>query len=263
MQASSLSVGRAASPLRQARFDLPLAAGRGRVARFDKRQAWNSKPMSISPRGSTSLRWYGTGGFEREGGGAVQELEVNWSGLMRAANHGDTAAYRRLLEELVPVLRRIASRALPSSAAMDAEDVVQETLLAIHLKRHTWDEARPLLPWVRAIARNKLIDHVRRGGQHVHVPIEDMAETLAARAPARTTDHLDADRLLAGLKGRKREIVASISIEGSSARQVAERFGMSEGAVRVAYHRGLRAMARSFRGGMGALELHVPTGSTA
>lgn len=90
-----------------------------------------------------------------------------------------------------------------------------------------------------------------------------MAETLAAGPPARTTDHLDADRLRAGLKGRKWEIVASISIEGSSVRQAAERFGMCEGAVRVAYHRGLRAMARSFRGGMGALERHAPTGSTA
>lgn len=193
----------------------------------------------------------------------MQELEVNWSGLMQAANRGNTAAYRRLLEELVPVLRRTASRALHSSAAMDAEDVVQETLLAMHLKRHTWDEARPLLPWVRAIARNKLIDHVRRRGQHVYLPIDDMAETLTAGPPVHTTDHLDADRLLAGLKGRKREIVASISIEGSSARQVAERFGMSEGAVRVAYYRGLRAMARSCRGDMGALEPHAPTGSTA
>jgi len=74
--------------------------------------------------------------------------------------------------------------------------------------------------------------------------IDDMAEMLAAAPPARTTDHLDAARLLAGLKGRKREIVASIPIEGSSVRQVAERFDMSEGAVRVAYHRGLRAMER-------------------
>lgn len=193
----------------------------------------------------------------------MQDLEVNWSGLMRAANRGNTAAYRRLLEELAPVLRRTASRALHSSAAMDAEDIVQETLLAMHLKRHTWDEARPLLPWVRAIARNKLIDHVRRRGQLVHLPIDDMAETLVASPPARTTDHLDADRLLAGLKGRKREIVASISIEGSSAREVAEQFGMSEGTVRVAYHRGLRAMSRSFRSGMGAQERYAATGSTA
>jgi RNA polymerase sigma-70 factor (ECF subfamily) len=145
---------------------------------------------------------------------------------------------------------------------MEADDIVQETLLAMHLKRHTWDEAKPLLPWVRAIARNKLIDHVRRRGRHVHLPIDAMAGTLAVNSPVGTTDHLDADRLLAGLKGRKREIIASISIEGSSAREVAERFGMSEGAVRVAYHRGLRAMARSFREGMGALECHASPGST-
>jgi RNA polymerase sigma-70 factor (ECF subfamily) len=181
----------------------------------------------------------------------MHKLDDHWSELMRAANRGNGPAYRRLLEELAPVLRHAANRAFASTAAADAEDVVQETLLAMHLKRHMWDESRPLLPWVRAIARNKLIDHVRRRGQHIHLPIHDMAETLAAEPARRTTDHLDADRLLVELKGRKREIVASISIEGSSPRQVAERFGMSEGAVRVAYHRGLRAMARSYRSGLG------------
>jgi RNA polymerase sigma factor (sigma-70 family) len=191
----------------------------------------------------------------------VQQLEPHWSGLMRAANRGDAAAYRRLLEELAPVLRRTARRALRSSDATEAaEDIVQETLLAMHVKRHTWDEARPLLPWVRAIARNKLVDHVRRQGQHAHLPIDKMAETLAVESSRSTTDHLDADRLLAGLKGRKREIVVSISIEGLSARQVAERFGMSEGAARVAYHRGLRALARSFRGSMKTLGRPRPRG---
>jgi RNA polymerase sigma-70 factor (ECF subfamily) len=193
----------------------------------------------------------------------VQKLEARWSGWLRAANRGDAAAYRRLLEELAPVLRRMTRRAFRSSAATDAEDVVQETLLAVHLKRHTWDEARPLLPWVRAIARNKLVDHLRRRGRHVHLSIDDMTETLAAESPRSPIDQLDADRLLAGLRGRKREIVVSISIEGLSARQAAERFCMSEGAVRVAHHRGLRAMARSFRGGTEALEGPAPTGSRA
>lgn len=191
----------------------------------------------------------------------MQHAEAYWSELMRAANRGDAASYRRLLEELAPILRRTASRAIHSAA--DAEDVVQDTLLAMHLRRHTWDESRPLLPWVRAIARNKLIDHARRSRQHAHRSIDAVADTLAAVCPRRTTDYLDADRILADLKGRKREIVVSISIEGASARQVAERFGMSEGAVRVAYHRGLRAMNRAFRGGMKKLERSPAAGSTA
>ena len=57
--------------------------------------------------------------------------------------------------------------------------MVQETLLAVHLKRHTWDESQPLLPWVRAIAQNKLIDFLRRRGRRVHVPIDEFSETLA------------------------------------------------------------------------------------
>jgi RNA polymerase sigma-70 factor, ECF subfamily len=51
-------------------------------------------------------------------------------------------------------------------------------LLAIHLKRHTWDAAAPLGPWVRAIARNKLIDALRRRGRRVEIPIDDFADFL-------------------------------------------------------------------------------------
>lgn len=172
----------------------------------------------------------------------MAEIKPEWSDLMRAANRGDECAYARLLRQLVPVLRRMVSGAMGSGRSVDPEDVVQETLLALHLKRHTWDEARPLLPWVYAIARNKLTDALRRRTP-MGVSIEDIADTLAAE-PVPVLDRLDVRRMLSRLEGRTREIVASISIEGSSARQVATRFGMTEGAVRVAFHRGVTSLAR-------------------
>jgi RNA polymerase sigma-70 factor (ECF subfamily) len=94
----------------------------------------------------------------------VSERDVDWGDLMRAANGGDTAAYNRLLTRLAPAVRAVARRGLGRAGLgpEEAEDVVQETLLAIHLKRHTWDPSLPLGPWVRAIARNKLIDSMRR-----------------------------------------------------------------------------------------------------
>jgi RNA polymerase sigma-70 factor (ECF subfamily) len=123
---------------------------------------------------------------------------------------------------------------------------VQETLLAIHLKRHTWDPDKMLGPWVMAIARNKLIDSLRRGGRHIAVAIDDFADILAAEdtapAPAR-----DVERQLAGLSDRQREVVHSVSVEGASIRDTAQRLSISEGAVRVALHRGLVALAAKLR----------------
>ena len=82
---------------------------------------------------------------------------------MRAGNAGDADSYRRLLLQLTPVLRAVARRGLSRAgmADTDAEDVVQETLLAIHLKRQSWDEDAPIGPWLRAIARHKMIDTLR------------------------------------------------------------------------------------------------------
>lgn len=168
---------------------------------------------------------------------------------MRASNGGDTSAYHRLLRELVPVLRSLVagSFARYQLGQEDTEDVVQETLLALHLKRHTWDEHQPLLPWVGAIARHKTIDSIRRRGKRVSVPIDDFSDILAAESPAPEGGSLDARRIVDTLKGRQREIVQAISMEGATARQVAQRLGMSEGAVRVALHRALQSLAKTFR----------------
>ncbi|HYF56828.1 MAG TPA: sigma factor, partial [Salinarimonas sp.] len=83
---------------------------------------------------------------------------------MRAARRGDAAAYERLLAVLAAAIRPTVRRRLARMGlgTSETEDVVQEVLLAIHAKRHTWDEARPILPWVGAVARYKVVDAVRR-----------------------------------------------------------------------------------------------------
>lgn len=178
----------------------------------------------------------------------MTDHEHDWACWLQAANAGDAAAYRRLLDALVPFLRRAVRFASARSGVPleDVEDVVQETLLAIHLKRHTWDDAQPVGPWVRAIARNKLIDSLRRRGRHVSVPIEDVIETLPTEAPAETLAVRDLERLLGVLNGRQREVVHAISVEGASIQQVAVRLQTTEGAVRVALHRGLAALTRAY-----------------
>ena len=172
-----------------------------------------------------------------------------WAAWMRAANTGDETAYRRLLEALAPFLRQIVRRSFErvGFGNSDVEDVVQETLLAIHLKRQTWDEDEAITPWVTAIARHKVIDNLRRRGRHIELPIDDLIDVLPAETQTEGLSGRDAERLLSVLSGRQRDVVHAISIEGMSSREVADRFGISEGAVRVALHRGLSALAVSYR----------------
>jgi RNA polymerase sigma-70 factor, ECF subfamily len=172
-----------------------------------------------------------------------------WAAWMRAANAGDDIAYRHLLEALAPLLRQVVRRGFMRSGFgnCDVEDVVQETLLAIHLKRQTWDEDEAITPWVTTIARHKLIDNLRRRGRHVELPIDDLIDVLPAEIPTERLSSRDAERLLSVLSDRQRDVVHAISIEGMSAREAADRFRISEGAVRVALHRGLSALAVACR----------------
>jgi len=172
---------------------------------------------------------------------------------MRAAIAGDAGAYRLFLEAVTPYLRALTRRrgARFGAAGSDAEDIVQEVLLAIHLKRGSWDATRPIGPWISTIVRNKLIDALRRRGRQVNVPIEDVIDTLEAEEPPDSLEQRDVARLLARLKDPQRDIVQSISVEGSSVRDTATRLKMTEGAVRVALHRALKALAVLYRSGPG------------
>jgi RNA polymerase sigma-70 factor, ECF subfamily len=174
---------------------------------------------------------------------------LDLSALMRRALTGDQEAYREVLSLLVPVLRAMIRRRLHGARAplADAEDVVQDTLLAIHLKRHTWDPEQPLNPWIAAIARNKTIDHLRRQGMRMTLPLDDLGDSLADPAARTDADAISSRHLLASLPARQRQIIEAITIEGRSSREVAQSLSMTEGAVRVALHRALKTLAIRFR----------------
>ena len=175
--------------------------------------------------------------------------EEQWAAWMRAAIDGDKQAYQRFLEAVVPHLRGLAKRRCEQfrAPASEAEDVVQEVLLAVHLKRGTWDPSRPIGPWLSTIVRNKMVDSLRRRGRHINVPIEDVIETLEAVEETDTMDLRDAERLLERLGDPQRDIVRSISLNGAGIRETAERLKMTEGAVRVALHRALKTLAALYR----------------
>jgi RNA polymerase sigma-70 factor (ECF subfamily) len=176
--------------------------------------------------------------------------EEEWADWLRLAIKGDAQAYNRFLVAVTPHLRRMARRRCDQygAPASEAEDVVQEVLLAIHLKRGTWDPARPLGPWLTTIVRNKLVDSLRRRGRQVSVPIDDVSDFLEAGDETHeAADRLDTETMLAQLKDPQRDIVRSISIEGAGIRETAARLKMTEGAVRVSLHRALKSLAALYR----------------
>lgn len=166
--------------------------------------------------------------------------------LMEQSLLGDCAAYHRLLSLLTPALRR-AVRARAESVGLDAEDVVQEVLLALHLKRNTWVRGTPVAPWVAAIARNKMVDAHRRRGRRPEVSIDSVVDTLRSDGEGSEDRSLDLERAFAGLPPRQRQVLQAVSLEGHSAREAAARLDMSEVAVRVTLHRSLKSLAALFR----------------
>ena len=175
--------------------------------------------------------------------------EDEWTGLMRSAMAGDGAAYHRLLKAITPVLRAASRRGLARAGQSpdQAEDIVQDILLAVHLKRHTWDANAPFAPWLFAIARNKLIDALRRRGKRIFVNIDDFAETLADQPAAETASPGEVAMQLKSLPARQRDVLQSIAVESASIKDTAAKFAMSEGAVRVALHRALASLTAKLR----------------
>lgn len=167
--------------------------------------------------------------------------------LMTAAIGGNDAAYAEFLRRAGAIVRGYARRKLAEAAVVSPEDVVQETLMAIHAKRHTWRSSEPILPWVFAIARYKIVDVYRRNGTRVFVDVDNFADLIAA--PEADTSALGERQMEAALNALtegQRRVVRSIAVDGRSIPETAAAYGMKEPAVRVAFHRGLAALAAKF-----------------
>ena len=179
----------------------------------------------------------------------MREREDEWTDLMRSAISGNDAAYHRLLKSITSILRAAARRGLARAGQPldQSEDIVQDILLAVHLKRHTWDADAPFAPWLFAIARNKLIDALRKRGRRVFVNIDDFAEVLADAPAAETASSGEVAAQLNSLPARQREVLQSIAMESASIRETAAKFSISQGAVRVALHRGLASLTAKLR----------------
>lgn len=162
---------------------------------------------------------------------------------------GDARAYERFLRELGAHVRGFLRRRLVQRLD-DVEDLVQETLLAVHHQRHTYRPDLPLTAWVHAIARYKLVDwlRARASKEALTEPFEEGVDAFFASADDEAAAaRRDLDQLLQGLPERQRLPIVHMKLEGLSVVETARRTGMSESAVKVGVHRGLKALAARVR----------------
>jgi RNA polymerase sigma-70 factor (ECF subfamily) len=177
---------------------------------------------------------------------AVPTDEADLKALMVAGLEGDSAAHRALLERLSSRLRGYYKGRLArvGRSDTDAEDLVQEALLAIHIQRHTYQRSEPLTPWVYAIARYKLIDHLRHTDKtFADLPIENANEVMAHDDHIAAESAYDLDRLLGRLPVKMQRAIRCVKVDGLSVDEAARQCGMSAAAVKVNVHRGLRSLA--------------------
>lgn len=173
--------------------------------------------------------------------------EEHLRGLLVRALAGDALAYHVFLKELSARLRAFFRKRL-ARLPEDVEDLVQESLLAVHLQRHTYDSEQPLTPWVYALARYKLIDLLRRRSRTdlLHDLLDENDEALGAVDSEAGEARRDIAKLLEALPDRQRLPIVYVKLEGLSVAEAARRAGMSESAVKVGVHRGLKALAAKF-----------------
>lgn len=166
-----------------------------------------------------------------------------WEPLLAAANAGDARAYAEFLKAVTPVLRGIVRAKGRNLGDAGCEDVLQEVLLALHLRRHTWDSGAPVRPWLYAITRHKIVDAFRARGRKIDLPIDDFVDVLVAETGPDPTEATDMAKMIGMLDRRSAMIVRKIGLEGGSVAETGAALTMSDGAVRVALHRALKTLA--------------------
>lgn len=160
---------------------------------------------------------------------------------------GDQTAYRQFLCAISDLLRRYVQRQLYrlQRSTFEAEDIVQEVLLAIHTKRHVYDRDVPVTAWAHAIARYRMIDYLRASGHAArNIPLDEI-DDLAGNSGAQIDTILSIKSLMANLPERLRRPIELMKLHGFSAKEAATATRTSEASVKVNVHRGLKSLLRS------------------
>ncbi|MFO1298985.1 MAG: sigma-70 family RNA polymerase sigma factor [Burkholderiaceae bacterium] len=181
-------------------------------------------------------------------GGSANATEERLREALVRGLAGDSAAYQAFLKALGAHLRAFFRRRL-GRLPDEVEDLVQETLLAVHNQRHTYDPDQPLTAWVHAIARYKLVDLLRRRarGDAQTDSLDDADAVFAASDAEASEARRDLAKLLQALPERQRLPILHVKIEGLSVLETSRLTGLSVSAVKIGVHRGLKALAAMIR----------------
>lgn len=180
---------------------------------------------------------------------SVQPAEMRLKALLLRGLDGDAAAYHAFLDDLSGHLRAFLRKRLYRMPD-EIEDIVQEILIAVHNGRHTYRAEQPLTAWVHAIARYKLADFLRGRARHeaLNEPLDEQAELFAAVDDDAAEARRDVGKLLEQLPDKQRLPILHVKLQGLSVAETAQLTGLSESAVKVGVHRGLKALAAKIRG---------------
>ena len=179
----------------------------------------------------------------------MNSSEIRFKALLVQGLAGDAVAYHAFLRELTAHLRAFLRKRLVNMSD-EVEDLVQETLLAVHNQRHTYDPGQPLTPWVHAIAKYKLVDLLRRRAnrEQLNDPLDEEMDVFSSADTEAAEARRDLHKLLLLLPDRQRLPIIHVKLEGLSVEEAARVTGMSISAIKVGVHRGLKALAARIKG---------------
>ena len=176
----------------------------------------------------------------------ADRVEMELKVLMLAGLAGDAKAHQQLLVAASARLRSYYARRLGSEAP-DVEDLVQETLIAIHQRRESYNSALPFTAWLHAIAKYKLIDHYRRAGVRRHVDLDDVGELAAEDGFEPALAAMDVERMLGQLPAKHRQAIKLTRIDGYSVEEASQMTGQSPSGIKIGVHRGLKKLTEQIR----------------
>jgi RNA polymerase sigma-70 factor (ECF subfamily) len=151
-------------------------------------------------------------------------------------------AFLETINQLRPSLHRFCSRM--TGSAMDGEDIVQDALIQAYRKLETFDEGRPLKPWLFRIAHNKCIDFLRKRGvrEEAEAAVLGPDYVLPDDPPGaelgRAVEHL-----VLNLPPRERACVLLKDVFDYSLEEIAELTDTTVGGVKAALNRGRSKLA--------------------
>lgn len=166
--------------------------------------------------------------------------------LARAASSGDPDAFGSLIDRHGLAARRAARAILRDDD--DADDAVQEGMLAAWKAIGRYDPARPFRPWLMRIVVNAALDARRRGKVRQAEPIADTLES-GGLGPDRAAEaallRVRIDAGLAELPERQRVALVLFDAEGWGHADIAAALNVPEGTVRSYVFHARRAMRKT------------------